>query len=547
MKKENDDDDSLTFSSERDISNLYRKDHYMKHCHVKNHIEPIALEDEIHILKREEQQTFKLSDILESLERIKEEKNEPSNEDIILPEYVEHEQIEPEKESEERIHCGVYLHEVNIIDNSYLHSSYDNIIDEYFNPIRIKGDMYVNNIVHFEDSSTYRSIFEVRRVEWFLGLEINERRIHEIVPYTQGMSFRIPFDALGKYIFCKAYRNVHINSEYQKGGRNTVFDPHTLHKKPVKFKIEPKCVEKCSITSKGPVLISIDSAFQILKYLCNNHYSIHVVVEDPLDNFCNLSTSSFSDDGKVTTTSNATNLTDENHRFVSTLSINCDEIKFCLTNWETAEEGQPPIGATYHTQGAKTNNDMRRNAAFNFFRLFELQNDGAHSSSDSRVEKKNNRSGDEDNEKIAKDVKSLQIDGQNAHKTRRLKREGKKTELTLNLYEVEFRLSSKEDCVVVSIGTDLHRSLKFVKYKMITIKPIGKNTSANELWLTLVAFKSAYSYKNVFKKNAKVIYTNTNISFVQNIVNNYLTKCMERNADGAMPLQKISTIFNEAG
>ncbi|GAB66784.1 hypothetical protein PCYB_101340 [Plasmodium cynomolgi strain B] len=524
MKKENDGDDSFAFSSERDISNLYRKDHYMKHCHVKNHIEPIALEDEVHILKREEQQSFKLSDILKSLERIKEEKNEPSNEDIILPEYVEREKVEQEEESVERIHCGVYLHEVNITDNSYFHSRYDDIIDDYSDPIRIKGDMYINNIVHFEDSSTYRSVFEVHRVEWFLGLEINERRIHEIVPYTQGTSFRIPFEALGKYIFCKAYRNVHINSEYQKRGRNTVFDPHTLHKKPVKFKVEPKCVEKCSITSKGPV-----------------------VVEDPLDNFCNLSNSSSSDDETVTTTSNATNQTDEKHRFLATLSINFDEIKFGLTNWAIGEEGQPHSDATGHTQGDKRNNDKRRNAAFNFFRLFDFQNDGAHSSSDSRAEKKNNSVGDEDGEKSTKGVKPLQSVGQNAHKKGSLKREGNQTELTLNLYEVEFRLSSKDDCVVVSIGIDLQKSFKFVKYKMVTIKPVGKNTSANELWLILVAFKSAYSYKNVFKKNAKVIYTNTNISFVQNIVNNYLTKSMERNADGAMPLQKINTIFNEAG
>ncbi|EUD68404.1 hypothetical protein C922_01426 [Plasmodium inui San Antonio 1] len=547
MKKENDGDGSFAFSSERDVSNLYRKDHYMKHCHVKNHIEPIALEDEVHILKREKHQSFKLSDILKSLERIKEEKKEPSDEDIILPEYVEHEKVEHEEESQERIHCGVYLHEVNIIDNSYFHSRYDDIIDDYSDPIRIKGDMYVNNIVHFEDSSSYRSVFEVHRVEWFLGLEINEKRIHEIVPYTQGTSFRIPFEALGKYIFCKAYRNVHINSEYQKRGRNTVFDPHTLDKKPVKFRVEPKCVEKCSITSKGPVLISIDSAFQILTLLCKNDYSIQVIVEDPHDNFCNLSASSISDDETVTTTSNETNRTDENHRFLATLSINFDEIKFGLTNSATDEEDQPPSSATPHMQGAKRNNDKRRNAAFNFFGLFNFQNDGAHSSSDWRAERKSNSSGDEDGEKSAKSVKPLQSAERNAHKKGSLKREGNKTELTLNLYEVEFRLSGKDDCVVVSIGIDLQKSFKFVKYKMVTIKPVGKNTSANDLWLILVAFKSAYSYKKVFKKNAKRIYTNTNISFVQNIVNNYLTKSMERNVDGTMPLQKINTIFNEAG
>ncbi|CAA9988552.1 conserved Plasmodium protein, unknown function [Plasmodium knowlesi strain H] len=547
MKRENDGDDSFAFPPERDICNLYRKDHYMKHCHVKNHIEPISLEDEVHILKREEHQSFKLSDILKSLEKIKEEKNKPPSEDIILPEYVEHEKVEQEEESRERIHCGVYLHEVNITDNSYFHSRYDDMIDDYSNPIRIKGDMYVNNIVHFEDSSTYRSVFQVHRVEWFLGLEINEKRIHEIVPYSQGMSFRIPFEALGKYIFCKAYRNVHLNSEYQKGASNTVFDPHTLQKKPVKFKADPKCIEKCSITSKGPVLISINSAFQILTFLCNNNYSIQVIVEDPLDNFCNLSASSLSDDETVTTTSNATNRTDEKNCFLATLSINFDEIKFRLTNLENVEEDQPPSGATCDAQIPKRNNDKRRNSAFNFFRPFELQNDGAHNSSYSRAEKKNNLNSDEDGEKSAEGMKSLQSAGLSAEKKGNLKMEGKKTELTLNLYEVEFRLSSKDDCVVVSIGIDLQRFFKFVKYKMVTIKPVEKNTSANDLWLILVAFKSAQSYKEVLKKNAKIIYTNTNISFVQNIVNNYLTKSMECNADGAMPLQKINTIFNETG
>ncbi|GAW81276.1 hypothetical protein, conserved [Plasmodium gonderi] len=533
MNEDKDDSDSSPYTLEKEISNLYRKDNYMKHCHVNDFIEPIELEAEVHILKREEHKTFKLGDILESLENEKQKKNEQeydNDDDIILPKYVEHEKTEQEEEIEERINCGIYLHEVNITDNSYL--CHNDIIDDCSNPVCIKGDMYVNNTIHFEDSSTYNSLYKVHKVEWFIGLEINERRIYEIIPCNQGMCFQIPFEALGKYIFCKAYRRVYVNSEFQKKGRNTIIDPHTLDTKPVKFIVERKCIEKCSITSKGPVFISINSAFQILKFLCNNNFSTQVIIEDPLENINNLSTSSSQsdDDMTITTTSDMMNQQNQRQRFIATLSVNFDEIKFCLQNktMDNMEEQQ-------------INRQEKENPAFNSFPFFEFKNNRDNCSSNSKGETSKKSNEIMNNEKNSKE---LQIDGGRAYKWG-LRKDDHKTELTFNWYEVEFRLHNKDDCVVISIAMDLQKSFRFVKYKMITIKSVMKSINSNDLWLILIAFKSAFPYKKLFQKKSKIIYTNTNISFVQNVINDFLIKSAEKNINETMPLQKMNTIFNQ--
>lgn len=121
-----------------------------------------------------------------------------------------------------------------------------------------------------------------------------------------------------------------------------------------------------------------------------------------------------------------------------------------------------------------------------------------------------------------------------------------KKELIFNLYEVEFRISNNNDGIIIIICKDMHKYFTFEKYKMITIKPFDKNICINELWIILLAFKSAYSYKNVFKKYSRTIFRNTNISFVQHMLNNYITKSYNSNKNKNIPFHKINTIFNQA-
>ncbi|KAI4837701.1 hypothetical protein MKS88_003115 [Plasmodium brasilianum] len=565
----NNSDSLLSFSLEKEISNLYKKDDYMKHCLVRNNIEPIALDDEVHILKREEQKTFNLTDILKSLENKKENDTEKS--DVIFPEYVEHRQVEEDiKEEVDRINNGVYLHEVNIIDNSYYDSFSDNLYDTYSNPINIKGDMYIKNIVHFEDQSPYNSLYDIYKVEWFLGLDINDNRIHEIVPISQGMCFQIPFESLGKYIFCKAYRRIYVNSCIQKKEKHTVIDPHTLNTKPVKFKADPEYVEKYAITNKGPVLISIDIAFKILTYLCTNHYSTQVIIEDPLENLYKLSNSSSSDDDcTITTDSNTINEQNNYQQFVATLSVHFNELKFSLVtayaNNERGESGRHTNNVQSNEMANQMINQKKENVQTKFFDLFNfVGNDPALTLSDSGTmyghctyeldEKRVNQKGKSGTIKgKIKYTNGLEQDkikytnGQEDEKINCKKgntKESRTDEFVFNLHELEFRLSSKEDCIVISIASNLQKSFKFVKYKMLTIKPVDKNISVSDLWVILLAFKSARSYKKIFQKYSKRIYTNTNISFVQHMINNYLIKLNVKNVSGTLPFHKINTIFN---
>ncbi|KYO02477.1 hypothetical protein PGSY75_0528300 [Plasmodium gaboni] len=492
--------DVIVHSFEEDIWNLYKKDNYMKHCIVRDNIEPIALEEEIHILKKEEGHTFKLSEILESLDNKKEEEEEAKSDTSSL-EYIEQEKKEEEEEEENgKLYNGVYLHEVNIIDNTNYFEC-NKIYDENIYPISILGDMYINNIIQFKDISPYHSIYKVHKVEWFLSVDINENRIHEIIPFSVGKNIQIPFESLGKYIFCKAYRRIYKNNPFKEKDTNTVFDPHTYINKPVRFKCNPEYIEKYSLTCKGPVLISIDLAFKVLTYLCAHFFSTKMNLHDPLNNLRSLfwwsnmkgkekeeaEDDDEEEDDNMTYTTSSISQTgeDDNKIYITNMTINFDEIRF----------------------------------------IFYDSPDKKNKISTSNSDKNNN---------------NYNYNGDNI-RCNPLERK----EMIFNLYEVEFRISNKNDGIILIICKDIHKYFTFEKYKMITIKPFHKNICINELWIILLAFKSAYSYKNLFKKYPKTIFRNTNISFVQNMVNNYIIKSYNSNKNKNIPFHKINTIFNE--
>ncbi|KEG03743.1 conserved Plasmodium protein, unknown function [Plasmodium vinckei vinckei] len=538
MNEENESyENIIPFPCQNEISAIYKKDSYMKHCLVKNHIEPIVLDQEVHFLNQKEEVTFKLTEILKSLEKPKQEKE---IDDVVLPEYVEHKQTEQPENTERnsyKTNCGVYLHEVNIIDKTsynYKDNKYPNINS---NQISIKGDMYVKNVIHFQDSSQYNFLYKVHKIEWFIGLDINDNKIHEILPQSQGMCFQIPFESLGKYIFCKAYRKVYKNTIYQKEDKNTIFDPHTYSNKPIKFKTRPEYVEMCSITSKGPVLLSIDSSFKILKHLCNKYFQIKVIIEDPLNNLENLSSYSSSDD--VTSTTNSeTSDTNQVQSFVTTMYIDFEQIKFYNPNFSITPIKKNEIKCDKNIENEKRNLPQSKHFS--------------NSSSSITTSEATNKSSKKNSQKINK---TIQCDHkENSKSEKKLSQEkinnnenrmGAHTELIFNLYEVEFRLSNKDNSIILIIENNLKAELNSIKYKMMIIKPVDKTISTNDLWTILLSFKSAYPYKSIFKKYSKTIFKNTNISFVQNILNNYLIKSQFPNVHETLPIQKIGTIFNQ--
>ncbi|CAC9696028.1 conserved Plasmodium protein, unknown function, partial [Plasmodium sp. DRC-Itaito] len=489
----------------------YKKDNYMKHCIVRDSIEPIALDEEIHILKKEEGPTFKLSEILESLENKKEE--EDSKSDTSSLEYIEEEKKEEEEEEEDKgkLYNGVYLHEVNIIDN-IKYSDCNKIYDENIFPISIIGDMYINNIIYFKDNSPYHSIYKVHKVEWFLSIDINEYKIHEILPFSVGKNIQIPFESLGKYIFCKAYRRIYKNNQSKEKDANTVFDPHTYINKPVRFKCSTEYIEKYSLSCKGPVLISINLAFKVLTYLCAHFYSTKVNLHDSLNNLRTIFLSS-NIKGK------------KKIQGKEVQEVEVEEVEEEVEE-EDDEEEEEDGNMTYTTSSVSQNGDgcyeiyiTKMTINFDEIKFIFLD----------ILDKKDK-------------ISTSHSDNNNNDNIRYNSLE--KKELILNLYEVEFRISNNNDGIILIICKDMHKYFTFEKYKMVTIKPFDKNICINELWIILLAFKSAYSYKNVFKKYSRTIFRNTNISFVQNMVNNYITKSYNSNKN--IPFHKINTIFNEA-
>ncbi|ETB62509.1 hypothetical protein YYC_01071 [Plasmodium yoelii 17X] len=506
------------FPCQNQIAAIYKKDSYMKHCLVKNHIEPIPLDQEVHFLNKKEEVTFKLTEILKSLETPKQQEEA---DDVVLPEYFQHkqpEQLENIELNSYKVNCGVYLHQVNIIDKT----SYSSINDKdnkygniNSNQISIKGDMYVKNVIHFQDCSQYNFLYKVDKIEWFIGLDINDNRIHEILPQCQGVCFQIPFESLGKYIFCKAYRRVHKNTIYQKQGKNTIFDPHTYSNKPIKFKTRPEYVEICSMTSKGPVLLSIDISFQILKHLCSKYFHIKVILEDPLNNLENLSSfSSSSDDVTSTTNSEESDKLNQTQSFITTMHIDFEQIKFYNPNLYIIPTKNSEIINKYKMVGNGGNNNVSRSKHF------------GNSNSSITTSEPTNKHSEKMQEKIQEKM-------------------GAHAELIFNLYEVEFRLSNKDNSIIIIIENNLKAQVNSIKYKMIIVKPLEKTISINDLWAILLSFKSANPYKSIFKKYAKIIYKNTNISFVQNMLNNYLIKSQFPNVHETLPIQKIGTIYNQ--
>lgn len=519
MQHDEEESEPLPSVEESELDKLCKPDDYMKYYFVADTIKPIKIGDEIHIVKSKEQDTLKLTEMLESL---KPKKEKEETEDVILPEYEKYEMVE-EKEPE-RINYGVFLHAVNIIDYNETKLLKDgcltNCIDKRIHTISIKGSPYIKETLEFEDLSPYKDIYPVYKIEWFLSLEINDSQIYEIIPIQKGKKCIIPYEALGKYIFCKAYRRIYANApfyqtdELVENHKKSVFDPHTLCAKPFKLKNTPEYSEVYSINNKGPVLIPLDLALQILLHFCINNYSTQVLLQDPFDNLFDSSSIS---DAHLTVTSTNSDLNSiiddavDQLPVVAILTINLNQLCLSLCTTEQKE-----IDKTRENEKSP-NYETRNGEQWNFSSSKE------HSNSNSLnhvIPKKKD------------DLKASYFTSDTNNKK-------------FNLYEVDFRLSGNNEFIILSIGDNIQKLFQSAKIKMSRMKPIDSNISMYQFWIILIAFKAAHTYKKVFTSQWKRVYEKGNIFFIQRLLHHYLTMSLTKNISETLPLQKINTIFNE--
>lgn len=509
-----------------ELNTLYKTDDYMKHYFISDNIKPIKIGDDIHIVKNIRQETFKLTEQIESL-KAKKQKTEKT-EDVILPEYEKYE-LKEEDAEKTRINYGVFLHEVNIIDHNDINLVKDHCPLQYINTnmhlVSIKGSPYVKEVLEFEDLSPYKSIYPVYKVEWFLSLEVNDSQLSEIVPIHSGPRCIIPYEALGKYIFCKAYRRIHTCTPFRQVKESvekqpkTVFDPHTLNKKPLKLKNTPEYVEIFSTNTKGPVLISLDLALQILLLFCVNNYSIHVLVHDPFDNLFH-SPSISPQQSADTHSSNCYSYTmseeTSNHQpFLATLTLNLNQLQ--LTSCT------PPEGEM-DTPLQNINNDLWGPTYWKYNNSASSKEQSDTCSMDEVIQKNNIRN--------------------NKFEFTYYRKGAKKTSI-FNLYEVDFRLSENNDLIVLSIGDVVQTLYKPVKFRMTYVKPVNPNISMYQLWITLMTFKAAHEYNIVSTHRWKQIYKKGNLFYVQKMLHRYLLRSTTTNINESLPLQKIHDIYKE--
>ncbi|EAN32730.2 hypothetical protein TpMuguga_02g00447 [Theileria parva strain Muguga] len=176
----------------------------------------------------------------------------------------DHFELLSESDIEENEVRGVYLHELQHMTNTDIPSS-----EAY--PVYIKGSTINGNTVECIDASPYSQQFPVILYEWFIGIEYNSLDRYSPEAISDGKTFKIPFEAIGKYIFCRAHRLV----ENQLKGNNIFsnsgpYDPH-INVFQNSYPHEKKFHNISTLCSAGPVDISNDLALKILENLSEDY------------------------------------------------------------------------------------------------------------------------------------------------------------------------------------------------------------------------------------------------------------------------------------
>lgn len=515
------------------LKTLFKKDDYMKYSYVKDDIKPIKLDDEVHIIKSEEQDNLKLNEMLDLLKAGREKESS----DVDFPEFEKHTFVDRKDQEPERINKGVFLHQVNIIDYSDSNNKKRiNQFDKNTHPISIKGSPFVKNVLEFYDDSPYSSIYPVFKVEWFYSLEINDDSIYELIPAHRGTTFAITYEGLGKYIICRAYRRIHMNVQLKnnENGMNKllsddelitegmkskrgVFDPHTLVPKPIQFKNKSEYVEIVSCTSKGPVLIPLEISYEILLHFCVNSFSIKVLIEDPLDHLITLC----SNDSSIDLSSNENyDIATESGYFIALLQMDFKEIKLVFNvnaNDILNKKNEATAGNEEENYNIQNYIETLKNLIFQK----ESKNQNYF---DEHVKEETCEEGRISSHPLSylKSIKTFP-----------------KNELVFNLYEIDVRQSLRNDSIIMCIQNTLEEKSTSEKFKLVRIKPLDQTIDMNRLWLHMLSFKAAYAFNRNSKYDWKKNLKEGNLSVIQTMLNHYFIHAATKNVTESLPFHKL--------
>ncbi|CBZ56389.1 conserved hypothetical protein [Neospora caninum Liverpool] len=256
-----------------------RPDAFMKHTEAPNHIRPIR---EIGREREKDEGgfegTFEIADLVKKKKPI--EDTEDYKVDVPLKELPVYERSESETSSSDEDR-GQYHFEVSTLQKDEPLS----VTDPEAHPVIVEGECAVGKELRVRDQSPLALDFPVFRVEWYLGAHIGDAQcfsVHHSREGSASLPFRVPEEAVGKYILAKAYRNVEdqLHETQLASTKAGVYDPHIGGPRHTDY-LPPRGVTRvCSTAVSGPALISDACAYVLLKCLARGAFTCAVKLRD---------------------------------------------------------------------------------------------------------------------------------------------------------------------------------------------------------------------------------------------------------------------------
>ncbi|GIX60814.1 uncharacterized protein BcabD6B2_02490 [Babesia caballi] len=164
-----------------------------------------------------------------------------------------------ESEVEEPDVRGVYLHDVPTFRFQ------PSVLDPESHPVYIEGVPIHGGNVECVDMSPYREQFGVLEHEWFIGIDYNCPDRYDPERICSDQVLVVPFEAVGRYIFCRAHRRV----EHQVIEHSN--EPNTRVAFDAVQDVSSWCVA-------GPVSMGDEWSLQILEHLSQGVYRVNALL-----------------------------------------------------------------------------------------------------------------------------------------------------------------------------------------------------------------------------------------------------------------------------
>ncbi|KAK1444714.1 hypothetical protein BgAZ_106200 [Babesia gibsoni] len=240
-----------------------RDDAYMARVNVEDHITPIwehESEEQKHTITGEAVLDYSYS--LESFIR----RSSIATEETVSS-YDGEFSRRSESEEEEASVRGVYL------DSIPSEREQPGILDPACHPICIEGLAVQGGLLTCSDMSPYRDQFEIQEYEWFVGVDDNCPDRYQPEPIGRRKTHTIPYDIIGKYVFCRAHRKVELQTVEKYDKRKMgVYDPHVDIAKNAGYLPEPRFYDISSWSMIGPICMSNEWSLEILTSLSEGVY-----------------------------------------------------------------------------------------------------------------------------------------------------------------------------------------------------------------------------------------------------------------------------------